>query len=157
MSTNFRSFAKIDGANDVVILVLVHNLWPIWLHFLMGLLLRFWSGAKRERGCCQSSRVTDVACKSEAGKKNRRRCFDFPKLSQIKIGRHGHFFARAAKSDFSCNICFSPAFEEMQFWCHFGNKDIRRIFPRNNSIFIIRNYWMKWQNHQIDKSANCQK
>lgn len=38
MSTNFRSFAKIDGANDVVILVLVHNLWPIWLHFLMGLL-----------------------------------------------------------------------------------------------------------------------
>ena len=80
---------------------------------------------------------TDWCCvQKPKRKKNRRRCFDFPKLSQIKIGRHGHFFARAAKSDFSCNICFSQCLFNA-ILMSFCSKD---TFLMNSIFKTIENY-----------------
>ena len=85
---------------------------------------------------------TDWCCvQKPKRKKNRRRCFDFPKLSQIKIGRHGHFFARAAKSDFSCNICFSQCLFNA-ILMSFCSKDT--FLMRLN----IQNRWKSQRNHK---------
>ena len=69
---------------------------------------------------------TDVACKSRTeGKKidETLRCFDFPKLSQIKIGRHGHFFARELpKAIFPATFVF-VSLRRMQFLSLFDAKD----------------------------------
>ena len=118
MFTNFRSFAKIDGANDVVILsqefqsaeiydqyhhhaMTSSAMWLVQKQLSTLALAPFLE--KCERGIMDMvchflpiMQVTDVACKNEKreGKKSTTLMWsDFPKLSQIKIGSHGHFFA----------------------------------------------------------------